>query len=124
MLQIKKYFDHYFYRNTPFLNFLGIFVVGDLVILPFLVIGLIFFFYLNSWLGSLLFWCTYMGLRHFGEVVFWISKQAVKDKYRPPFFGSLSYDKVQIIYQVINLFWSAVYFSLVLLLLFKISNYR
>ena len=90
----------FFSKAHPLLYLLLIFVKGDMLsLLPLvIVIGLS---YLLSIKIGLLLTGTYIAIRYFGEMVYWIMQQFGERKYRPNDFGFKNLDNhaIYILYQ-------------------------
>lgn len=117
---MQDYLAKNFYKNLPhFFHYLGIYVVGDLVVLlPFILIffPLVYFFRGLEDVG--ITWCIYMGIRHFFEIIYWLLQQFGDKSYRPASpFKNLKNNDIYIIHQLLNTVYAVVYFSLLVFLL-------
>ncbi|HEX9804241.1 MAG TPA: hypothetical protein VGA67_01015 [Candidatus Dojkabacteria bacterium] len=113
-----NFFQKHFYRNMGIARFLGIYVLGDaIVIVPFLIIFLPLTFLFQGWYGVAIGWSLYMGVRHFIEIFYWLFQQFVPDGHRPGFpFKQFGNKDVFIIHQVLNTVYSVAYFTILIFL--------
>lgn len=98
------------FQETRYLGWIGIFVVGDaLVIIPFWILLSLICLYLHSWhyffLGVSLFWVV----RAHGEVQYWIHEQFASTHRNDPKnlfgYGLVKSDAIWFLYQI---FWQCV----------------
>lgn len=98
------------FKETRYLGWMGIFVVGDaLVIGPFWIVLSLIAIYLQSWhwflLGVSLFWVV----RGFGETMYWIQEQFATNHRNDPKnlfgYGLVKSDAIWFLYQI---FWQCV----------------
>ncbi len=106
-----------FYSDTPYLQWLGVFVWGDALILsPFWILSSILFFFMPIQM-ILRYILVFFLLRSLFEVVYWLNHQAVKSEYRPPLFRrwqQIGTNEAAILYQLINMCQAVVLGSLLL----------
>lgn len=104
-LMAKKQSKKNFYSDTFLFLPLGIYVLGDaLVLAPFWIfssIFLLFFSIQNIFKFILLFYI----LRSFFEIIYWLNHQSVHSDYNPPLFRKIKWIKANesaILYQLIH----------------------
>lgn len=116
MNKIFKYIEKNFYKNTPLLGPVGIFVVGDaLVLVPFLLIFFPAIAILFSLKDVAIAWTLYMSVRSFIEITYWMHHQFGSKNYRPTFFKtSLGNNEIYIIYQLLDTIYF-VFYSFILI---------
>lgn len=96
-----------------------VFVKGDaLVLIPFSILlaltGLVSEKLVLTAAG------TYLGVRYFGEMMYWLLQQFVGGKYRPYDYGlkQLDNNAIYILYQLSSMCWTVVGILIVLYVLF------
>ena len=111
---VKGYFEITRKKNafgtTAYLEWLGIFVWGDIFILgPFWILICLLTLLLNDWYLFLLFLSLFWTVRSFGEVIYWFNEQfAAKNRNLPSqlkMYKVFQNDAVWFVYQ---LFWQCV----------------
>ena len=112
----KKFYDNV---HPLLVHVFGIFVWGDaLVLAPFFIITSIALFIINNIYLTIAVYATYMFLRQFGEVIYWLLQQfSQKKEYRPPDKGweYLKTDELHIIYQLLNFYKSVLWFVVMII---------
>ena len=115
MSKIIEYFEKNFYTNLPSpFHYIGIYVVGDLIVLiPFILIFFPLIFLWKGLWGLGVSWTLFMGVRHMFEVIYWFLQQFGNKEYRPGFptkrFGN---NEVYIIHQLLNMVYGLVYLTI------------
>lgn len=115
-----KYFAKNFYRDMGLLRFIGIYVLGDaLVLVPFLLIFLPLMYFLAGGIGVGVAWCVYMIFRNFIEIIYWLFHQfSDKKEFRPEFpFKEFGNNEIYIIYQLLNTIHTIIYAVLLIFIL-------
>lgn len=94
-----------FYSDTFIFLPLGIYVLGDALILaPFWFFSSLFFFFISP-LNIFRYILIFYTIRSFYEVFYWLNHQAVKSNYNPPLFRKINWIKPNesaILYQLIH----------------------
>ncbi|PJC43986.1 MAG: hypothetical protein CO039_01125 [Candidatus Pacebacteria bacterium CG_4_9_14_0_2_um_filter_34_50] len=94
-----------FYSDTFVFFPLGIYVLGDALILaPFWLFSSIIFFFISPQ-NILRYIITFYTIRSFYEVFYWLNHQSVKSDYNPPLFRKIKWIKANesaILYQLIH----------------------
>jgi len=98
------------YGNTTYLCCMGIFVWGDALILGiFWFLSSLISYLLKDWYLFLLIFSVFWVVRSFGEMIYWLNQQFIKDKsnYYEKTIGYrfLKSDAILFIYQI---FWQCV----------------
>lgn len=94
-----------FYSDTFLFLPLGIYVLGDALILaPFWILSslFLFFFSIENILKFILIFYT---VRSFFEIIYWLNHQSVNSSYNPPLFRRIKWIKANesaILYQLIH----------------------
>ncbi len=117
---MSNYLAKNFYKNLPhFFHYLGIYVVGDLIVLlPFIVVFFPLVYLFRGLEGLVISWCLYMGIRHMFEVVYWLLQQFGDKSYRPATpFKQLKNNDVYILHQLLNTVYAVIYLSILIFIL-------
>jgi hypothetical protein len=101
--------NKWFFKDLPeyFKNFFLVFVRGDLLLLLPLLLAILFLGFLSVKL-MLMILGSYIFVRYFAEVFYWLLQQFGKQEYRPYDFGlkNLKNEAIYIIYQTIAICWT------------------
>ena len=114
-----SFFSKYFYKDMGLFRYVGVYVFGDAYILaPFLIISLPVMYFLAGWFGVGVFWCVFMIIRNFIEIIYWLFQQFGDKSFRPPFpMKSLDNNQVYILYQLLNTVHTVIYVVILIFLL-------
>lgn len=98
----------WFFSDIPFLIKVSttIFVRGDAIVLAPLVAALILSFLVSLKFGLVMIG-SFIVIRYFGEMIYWLLQQFYDRKYRPYDMGfkNLNNNAIYILYQTISLVW-------------------
>lgn len=119
MKRLIKILSRNFYKDMGILRYIGIYVLGDaLVLVPFLIIFLPIVYILFDLKAVGIAWCVYMSVRNFIEIIYWLFQQFGEKSFRPFFpFKEFKNNDVYIIYQLLNTVHAVIYLTLLILLL-------
>lgn len=115
--------DSEFYNNPIcFEKFFTVFVKGDrLIIYPAVLLAVALFF-INKNL-PIIFILSFLTIRYFIEIVYWLLQQFVGGQYRPFDYGlkNLSNNSIYIIYQLTSTVTCSLYLTLLVFYLTHVS---